>query len=179
MIDTRAGAKTADGPGRLLGTTVVVGLLAGAAVSLVAFLLARYGPSGDSWSFRGNGALVAYTLLPSLLAAGWTALVVRHKGRASWISFGGGAGVVGLVLAFADAALLPLGGRGAETAIGGVLLVALVAWAVVAPILGWTVVRSGSGQTVGGGTLVAALALWIAGLAVGLIALGIVLPAGS
>jgi hypothetical protein len=31
--------------------TAVIGVAGGAAVALFAFLLARYGPSGDSWSF--------------------------------------------------------------------------------------------------------------------------------
>jgi hypothetical protein len=43
----------------------VPGVVAGAAVSVLAFYLARYGPSGEGWSFRGNGALAAFTVVRS------------------------------------------------------------------------------------------------------------------
>jgi hypothetical protein len=81
---------------RTLVTVAVVGLLAGAAISVFAFLLARYGPAGDGWSFKGNGALATYTLIPVVLAGGWTALVLRARAIPNWLSLGIGAGVIGL-----------------------------------------------------------------------------------
>jgi len=64
-----------------LGAALFLGLLAGAAVSVLAFYLARYGPSGEGWSFRGNGALAAYTVVPAILAAGWSAVIAYYRGR--------------------------------------------------------------------------------------------------
>lgn len=153
-------------------------LVAGAAVSVIAFLLARYGPSGDSWSFRGNGALAAYTLVPALLAGGWTAVVVRHRGRSDWLRIGAGAGVIGLALAVIDAVLLPLGGASADSALGPFLLVALAAWAIVAPALGWVLFRP-AGRAGNAGATAGAVALWLVGLAAGLVAIGYLVPAGS
>ena len=49
---------------RLLVTTAVLALVAGAVISVLAFVVARYGPAGDGWSFRGNGALAVYTRSP-------------------------------------------------------------------------------------------------------------------
>jgi hypothetical protein len=163
---------------RTLIVTSAVGILAGGAVALFAFLLARYGPSSDGWSFRGNGAISAYTLAPVLLAAGWTAVVLRARSSPSWLQVGLGAGAVGLLIALADAALLPLFGTGADAALGTVLLIALVAWIAVAPVLAALIpVASVSGSAVG--THIAAGALWLVALLAGLFVVGLVIPAGS
>ena len=164
---------------RTIGSTVAVALVAGAFVSAFAFLLARYGPAGDSWSFRGNGALAAYTLVPALVAGGWTALVLRYRGRDDWLRWGLGALVVGLVLDVLDAALLPVAGTSVAVALGGPLLIALALWAVVAPVLAWTVVKAGSGRRTAAGASSAAAVLWLIGMVVGLVLVGLVIPAGS
>ncbi len=36
----------------LLGWAILIGLLAGVFLDVLTFLVARYGPQGDSWSFR-------------------------------------------------------------------------------------------------------------------------------
>jgi len=164
---------------RAIGSTVAVALVAGAFVSVFAFLLARYGPAGDSWSFRGNGALAAYTLVPALVAGGWTALVLRYRGRDDWLKWGFGALAVGLVLDVLEAALLPVAGTSVAVALGGPLLVALAVWAVVAPVLAWTVVKAGSGRRTAAGASSAAAVLWLIGMVVGLVLVGLVIPAGS
>ncbi len=164
---------------RTIGSTVAVALVAGAFVSVFAFLLARYGPAGDSWSFRGNGALAAYTLVPALVAGGWTALVLRYRGRDDWLRWGLGALAVGLVLDVLDAALLPVAGTSVAAALGGPLLIALALWAVVAPLLAWTVVKSGSGRRTAAGVSSAAAVLWLIGMVVGFVLVGFVIPAGS
>lgn len=159
--------------------TAVIGVAGGAAVALIAFLLARYGPSGDSWSFRGNGAITAYTLVPVLLAGGWTALVLRARPHPSWLSFGLGAGLVAMVIAVAGAAILPVFGTGAAGAVGsGVLLIALLAWMLVAPALATRVRVPGASPTEAG-THVAAGAVWLIAVLAGLFVLGLVIPAGS
>ena len=164
---------------RTIGSTVAVALVAGAFVSAFAFLLARYGPAGDSWSFRGNGALAAYTLVPALVAGGWTALVLRYRGRDDWLKWGFGALALGLVLDVLDAALLPVAGTSVAVALGGPLLIALAVWAVVAPVLAWTVVKAGSGRRTAAGASSAAAVLWLIGMVLGLVLVGLVIPAGS
>jgi hypothetical protein len=164
---------------RAIGSTVAVALVAGAFVSVFAFLLARYGPAGDSWSFRGNGELAAYTLVPALVAGGWTALVLRHRGRDDWLIWGVGALAVGLVLDVLDAALLPVAGTSVAVALGGPLLIALALWAIVAPVLAWIVVKAGSGRRTAAGASGAAAVLWLIGMVVGLVLVGFVIPAGS
>jgi len=164
---------------RTIGSTVAVALVAGAIVSVFAFLLARYGPAGDSWSFRGNGALAAFTLVPALVAGGWTSIVLRYRGRDDWLKWGVGALAVGLVLDVLDAALLPVAGTSIDMALGGPLLIALALWAVVAPMLAWTLFRAGSGRRTAVGAASAVAALWLVGLVVGLVLVGFVIPAGS
>lgn len=162
---------------RLFGVTVVVGLVAGASVSVLAFILAKYGPAGDGWSFQGNGALAALTAVPPILAAGWTALVVHCRAHPAWLVFGLGAGAVGLILALADAALLPVFGAIGDQAAGGILLLALAAWTIVAPALATRTPRtSGLPQSVGMHFL--AGAAWLVATFAGLIVVEIVFPAG-
>ena len=68
--------------GPLIATTIIVGFVLGAAISVLAFYVARYGPSGGNWSFKGNGALAVYPAFPAVMAAGWTGLVLHARGAA-------------------------------------------------------------------------------------------------
>ena len=163
---------------RLLGTVALVAVVAGALISVLAFVVARYGPAGDGWSFRGNGALAVYTLLPVLLVAGWTAIVLRARSVRSWVTLGIGAGLVGLLLAVADALLIPLFGTGADATFGAVLLIAIVVWMVVAPALATRIPAAGS-AFYSIGSNVAAGVIWLVALLVGLVAVGYLIPAGS
>jgi hypothetical protein len=163
---------------RLFFATVVAGLLAGAAISLLAFVVSRYGPSGGSWSFRGNGALAVYTLVPALLTAGWTALVAHFRGHGSWLALGIGAGLVGVLLAAIDAALLPIFGTAGDQTVGPVLLLSLLVWMPLAPILATRLTRMASAPQPLPIHVVAAGA-WFAALTAGLIGVGVLLPAGS
>jgi len=164
--------------GRFVGFTVALGIAGGAAVSLLAFLLARYGPADGSWSFRGNGALAAYTLTPAVLAGGWTAVVLHHR-RLTWLAWGLAAGLVGVVLAALDAALLPVFGAGADHDVGPVLLVALLAWVVVAPALATRVPGGVPGEPLPVGVSAAGGVAWLTGLVAGLTVVSALLPAGS
>ena len=164
--------------GRLLGTTAVLAVLAGALISVLAFIVARYGPAGDGWSFRGNGALAVYTLVPVVLTAGWTALVLRARSVSSWLSLGLGAGLVSLLIALLDALLLPLFGSDADATLGVVLLIALVAWMVVAPAVATRIPAAGS-AFVSVGSAIAAGVVWLVAVPAGLIVVGYLIPAGS
>ena len=157
---------------------VVLAVAAGALVSIAAFVLARYGPTGGSWSFRGNGALAAYALAPAFLAGGWTSIVLRHRGR-RWLPLGAIAGLIGVALAAADAALLPLFGVSADQTVGPILLIALVAWTAVAPLLALTIRVGDAGRHSSLGMSAAAAFLWLAGVLVGLAGTGLLVPAGS
>ena len=163
---------------RLLVTTAALAVLAGALISVLAFLVARYGPAGDGWSFRGNGALAVYTLLPVVLTAGWTAIVLRARSVRSWLVLALGAGVVSLLIALLDSLLIPLFGTGADATLGAALLIALVAWMVVAPALATRIPAAGS-AFVSVASNVAAVAVWLVGALAGLIVVGYVIPAGS
>jgi hypothetical protein len=163
---------------RSLVSAALIALVAGAAISVFAFLLARYGPSADGWSFRGNGALAAYTLVPVVLTAGWTAFVLRGRAVSSWLPLGLAAGLVSLLIALADALLLPLFGTSADATLGAALLIALVAWMVVAPALAIFLPRAGSAFT-SVGTNVAAAVVWLVGAVAGLAVVGYLIPAGS
>lgn len=163
----------------LFGVTLGLGLVTGALISTVAFWLARYGPSGGNWSFKGNGALMAYGLFPAALAAGWTTLVLHRRSQPAWLGLGLGAGLVGILLLALDAALLPVFGPAADRSVGPVLLYALLAWAVVAPIAAtWlTVSRRRSSSSLG--LQVAAGVVWLTALVIGLTVVGVIIPAGS
>ena len=166
---------------RRLPTLVVaaaVGLIGGAAVSLIAFYLARYGPSAGNWSFRGNGALAAYSLVPVLLTTGWCALVLRARGYRAWLAIGVGAGVISLIVASADAALLPLFGTGADAKLGWPLLITLVAWMFAAPVVA-ALIRLDAPRRSVRAIDVASLGLWALCVGSGAYLAGLAFPPGS
>ncbi|HET7419175.1 MAG TPA: hypothetical protein VFL27_02210 [Candidatus Dormibacteraeota bacterium] len=173
-IERRSPARPVEGMGIALGA----GLLFGALISLAAFLLARYGPTGGDWSFRGNGALAAYALVPALLAAGWTAVALHHR-RRPWIALASGAGLVGMAVAAVDAALLPFFGPGADQTLGPIVLVALVTWTAVAPALALRLPSGSQGAPTSTAWSAGAAFLWAAGLIGGLLLVGLIFPAGS
>jgi hypothetical protein len=162
----------------VLAVTIVTGLVLGGAISVLAFYVARYGPSGDGWSFTGNGALAVYTAFPAVMPAGWTALVLHARGR-SWLWPGIGAGLVGLVIVLIGAAILPVLGSTADVIGSPIVLLALLLWAVVAPVAATRLRVKAIGPA---GTAVlhwVAGGLWLVAALAGLIAVGIVVPAGS
>ena len=164
---------------RILATTIAFGLLLGVAISVGAFYVARYGPSGGNWSFRGNGALAVYTALPAVFAAGWTAIAVHARGGGSWFWRGLGALIVGLLIALVAAALLPLGGETADRLGSPIALISLLAWMLVGPIVG-TRFRVGAGRAIDSvGLDLAAGVTWFVAVLAGLVATAVVLPAGS
>ena len=83
-----------------------------------------------------------------------------------------------LFLALADALLIPLFGTGADATLGAVLLIALVAWVVVAPALATRIPAAGS-AFLSVGSNIAAGAVWLVAVLVGLVAVGYAIPAGS
>ncbi|HEU5315676.1 MAG TPA: hypothetical protein VFX49_06165 [Chloroflexota bacterium] len=160
-------------------TAVGAGLLAGASLELVAWLVARHGPAGDSWSFRGNGALVVpLGLGPAMLAAAWTTLVLRARAHPRWWVWGSAAALVGAALVAASVAALVLFGRAAQ-GLSDALTVPILVWPVLAPLL--AAARSGgcarSWQRPRAHA--AAAVTFAAALVTSFAAAGYVLPAGS
>jgi hypothetical protein len=164
---------------RLIAVSAVVALVAGGAVSILVFTVARYGPSGGDWSFKGNGAITAYTALAGVLAGGFTALVLHARRHPRWLGRGVFAGAVGLAIALVAAAILPVFGRGVDQVVTPILLIALVGWILVAPALAAR--RDPRAVPIGAAYWphVAAGAAWLVATLVGLVIVGIVLPAGS
>ena len=140
--------------------------------------MSRYGPSGGNWSFRGNGALAVYTLVPAVLTAGWTALALHLRGHGTWLVFGIGAGLVGALLAALDATLLPIFGAAADQTVGPVLLLSLLLWLPLALILATRRTRKASLRQPLPIYVVAACA-WFVAVTAGLVGAAILFPAGS
>jgi len=120
----------------LLGWALVIGALAGILLDVATFMVARYGPAADGWSFRGNGALVVpFAVGPAILAGAWTALAFRNRGFARWLVFGLAAGVVGVGFVLLSALVLILFGSATAAAWSNALSLLTLGWMVVAPWL--------------------------------------------
>ena len=120
---------------RLLGVALGGGLLAGVALDVLTAVVARSGPQGDGWSFRGNGALVVpFGLGPAVVAGAWSALVLRARGAARWRALGLGGGLVGAAFVVAGVAALLLFGPAGQRASDWLSLLPL-AWMGIAPVL--------------------------------------------
>ena len=121
---------------RLILSAVVIGLVAGVLLDVATFLVARYGPAADGWSFRGNGALVVpLGLGPSILAGAWATLVCHYRGFARWLELGVLAGLVGTAFLLVSIIVLVLFGSDAGAAVSNVITLVIFAWMVLAPIL--------------------------------------------
>src|ERR1700736_3493676 len=119
----------------LIGSAAFVGIIAGVFLDVAAFLVARYGPQADGWSFRGNGALaIPFGLGPALLAGFWAGLVFRYRGFSRWALLGLAAALVGtafllisvLVLVFFNSAAMD---------VSSAMSFFILGWMVAAPVL--------------------------------------------
>src|ERR1700687_1874834 len=120
----------------LLGWALVIGALAGILLDVATFLVARYGPEADSWSFRGNGALaVPFGAGPAILAGGWTALAFRNRGFARWLLFGFSRRLVSDGFVLLGVLVLVLFGSDTGAAASNALTLLTLGWMVVAPWL--------------------------------------------
>lgn len=119
----------------LLGWAAVIGLVAAVLLDVATFLVARYGPQADGWSFRGNGALaVPFGLGPAILAGAWVALVLRYRGFAHWRELGLATGLVGTAILVFSVLVLVLFGS-AALGVSGIMTIFILGWMVVAPVL--------------------------------------------
>ncbi|HET6316658.1 MAG TPA: hypothetical protein VFG86_09380 [Chloroflexota bacterium] len=96
----------------LLAATLAVALAAGVLLDVLTFVVARYGPAGgtsEPWSFKGNGALIVpLGVGPAILAGAWSALVLHARQAPHWLHWGVTAGVIGVLLVTASAAMVAL-----------------------------------------------------------------------
>lgn len=119
----------------LIGSAALVGIIAGVFLDVAAFLVARYGPQADGWSFRGNGALaIPFGLGPALLAGFWAGLVFRYRGFARWALLGLAAAFVGTAFLLISVLVLVLFNSAAMD-VSSAMTFFILGWTVVAPIL--------------------------------------------
>lgn len=110
------------------------GGIAGVVIMFLAKLVDVWGPSGDGWSYRGNGALVVpFELGPVVLAAGWTMLILHGRSHARWIVFGVAAALVELAIAAVSNVALVVGGSAVGGAVSLVAQPIMVLVIVVSP----------------------------------------------
>lgn len=156
----------------------VLGLLAGVALDALTVWVARAGPAGDGWSFRGNGALVVpLGLGPAALAGAWSAAALYA--RAHWLRFAVLATLIGATPAVASVLVLVLFGPAAQKLSDGLTLPAL-AWPVVAIVASVIARRLGPQQSLLAPPVAVAAALtFTIALAIGFLMAQLVLPPGS
>jgi hypothetical protein len=153
------------------------GLIAGGVLGILTYGMARFGPVGDGWSFRGNGALVVpFGVGPAILAGGWVALVLRSRGAEHWRALGLAAACAGALPALASILVLVIAGGNAQP-ISDVLTLPALAWPVVAVLLAVGVPLRAGIRSAPLRHGIAAIG-WTVGLIAGFLALGVVLPAG-
>jgi hypothetical protein len=166
-------------PSRLLLAAAVSGLVAGLALDVLAFLVARYGPQAGSWSFRGNGALVVpLGLGPAILAAAYTAMVLHARGVPDWLRIGLSAGAVGALLIVASSAAVIVLDRGGES-ISQVLILVTWLWTLAAPLFAALVPTHTSGRWTGSIAHVASAQLFTVAMIGAFYGAGQILPPSS
>ena len=113
----------------------VAGIVGGALLDVLSFAVAAWGPAGDGWSLRGNGALVVpLGLGPALLAGGWAALAARQRGARRWVNVGAGAGLVGALIVIVSVLSLVVLGRDGQQ-IADRLTLLMFGWPVIAVLV--------------------------------------------
>ena len=156
---------------------VGVGLLLGAGLGVLTFLVARYGPSGENplaWSLRGNGALIVpFGLGPAVLAGGWTALLLHGRPGVRWLAWGVAVFAVDAVLVLLSVLAFAVGGN---AGLANLLLVVVVVSPLIAPVGLVVYLRRPQRNSIA--HFVAQVGFTVSGL-VGFAVAGRVLPPGS
>ena len=109
---------------RFAGWIALLGLLAGVSLWLLTTLLSRSTISGNGWSLAGNGALIIpFGLGPTVVAGGWTAIILRMRGHPRWLQLGFSSGLIALVLVLSSVvSLIAFGPRRRDAGATGSLL---------------------------------------------------------
>jgi hypothetical protein len=121
------------------GIAAIGGLLAGILLWMLTTALSRSQIAGNGWSLSGNGALVVpFGIAPAIVAAGWTAIVLRMRAHPRWKSLGIASGLVGLFLLGASLlSLVVFGAKGREAGASASVLFGffLYGWLIISAIL--------------------------------------------
>jgi hypothetical protein len=164
---------------RTVGVLAVLAVGTGLLLGLLTSLLASNGPAGDSWSLRGNGALIVpFGLGPALIAAGWTAIVAHFRFQPRWIMLGAVAGLAGLALPAASLLALVVGGSAAAAISTSATLLAAL-WIIVAPLLTALLPRPGQREPSTLAPHLLGAAVLPAALIAGVVTAQLLLPAGG
>src|SRR2546430_14308098 len=109
---------------RFAARASLIGIGSGIGIGLLTTLLSSTTISGNGWSLYGNGALIIpFGLGPAIVAAGWTAIILRMRGHPRWLQFGVASGLIALVLvAGAVLSLVAFGPRRRGAGATGALL---------------------------------------------------------
>lgn len=164
----------------LLGWALGIGAASGILLDVATFVVARYGPHADGWSFRGNGALsVPFGVGPAILAGAWSALVFRYRGFARWLVLGLAAGLVGTGFLLISVLVLILFNSDGITVFNPMTFF-ILGWMMISPLLA-RLMRAPAEQALRGqlGGHVMAGALFAITLVVVFSASGLVLAPGS
>ena len=98
---------------RFAARAALIGVGCGIGIWLLTTLLSRTTISGNGWSLAGNGALIIpFGLGPAIVAAGWTAIILRMRGHPRWLQLGFASGLIALVLVLGSALSLVAFGPG-------------------------------------------------------------------
>ena len=113
------------------GTSALAGLALGVALDISMAWLARSGPAGDGWSFRGNGALVVpIGFGAAVLAAGWLGISLFGRGVRGWLGLAVAIGAGAAAPALLSVLVLVLVGRDAQSG-SDLLTIPAFAWPVL------------------------------------------------
>src|SRR5438132_7400823 len=121
---SESASKSPQHDRRFAGWIALLGLLAGVSLWLLTTLLSRSTISGNGWSLAGNGALIIpFGLGPAIVAAGWTAIILRMRGHPRWLQFALASGVIAVILVVgAVLSLVAFGPRHRDAGATGALL---------------------------------------------------------
>ena len=109
---------------RFAARAALIGVGCGIGIWLLTTLLSRTTISGNGWSLSGNGALIIpFGLGPAIVAAGWTAIILRMRGHPRWLQFALASGVIAVILVVgAVLSLVAFGPRHRDAGATGALL---------------------------------------------------------
>ena len=121
-----------------VGAAALSGVVLGIGLELGTAWLAASGPTGEAWSFRGNGALVVpLGFGAAVLTGGWVAIGLYARGIPAWAGIAFALGCAAALPASLSILVLVLLGARAQT-ISDLLSVTAFFWPVFALFLATT-----------------------------------------
>jgi hypothetical protein len=109
----------------------IAGVVLGIALDAATVVMASAGPTGDTWSFRGNGALVVpIGFGGALLSGGWVGLILCARGVRAWLAFAVSIAAIAAIPPLLSITLLVAFGSAAQSA-SDLTAVSAFAWPVL------------------------------------------------